>query len=243
MRLLARSLPALYLLYMRLVAATGHVTTAAVAPILEARQSGRPVALALLHQDLFCCPFLFRDLGVLTVASAGDAGDIISTILERCGFEVARGGTSSRDSRRRPVLDTLVAAIDANAGSIIAVTPDGSRGPAGAVQPGVALLASRTGAQLFCLKIHARPALYMPTWDRTMIPLPFARIRVDIDGPIEAPIPPDRRSLEACRADLEQRLHALHAAAFARAAVAPVPALTTLHAARRVRASARSRSD
>ena len=97
--------------------------------------------------------------------------DRVGAILERCGFDVLRGGTSSRASRRTPIFDDLVARIANRPGAITAVTPDGSRGPAGAVQPGIALLACRTGAELYCLKIHARPALYLPTWDRTMIPL------------------------------------------------------------------------
>jgi lysophospholipid acyltransferase (LPLAT)-like uncharacterized protein len=213
---------------MRIVAATGRIDMAGADPLLTASRQGTRVALAVLHQDLFCCPYLFRDRGIVTVASAGDAGDLIGAILERCGFDVLRGGTSSRASRRTPIFDDLVARIANRPGAITAVTPDGSRGPAGAVQPGIALLACRTGAELYCLKIHARPALYLPTWDRTMIPLPFARIELHFSEKLDAPEHPRREELEGCRLEIERRLHELHAAAFASVGRTPVPLLTAL---------------
>ncbi|TFH19615.1 MAG: DUF374 domain-containing protein [Myxococcales bacterium] len=234
-RLLAYILPTLYLLYMRIVAATGRVDTAGAQPLFAASEQGKRVVIALLHQDLFCCPYLFRDRGIVTVASAGDAGDLISAILERCGFDVLRGGTSSRASRRSPIFEELRARIAARPDAITAVTPDGSRGPAGAVQPGIAMLACRTGAELQFLKIHARPALYLPTWDRTMIPLPFARIGLHFGKTLDAPERPRRAELEACRLEIERRLHELHVAAFASVGRAPVPALIGLRARRPAR--------
>ncbi len=234
-RFLARIVPALYLLYMRIVAATGRVDITGADPLFAAGERGKNVTLALLHQDLFCCPYLFRDRGIVTVASAGDAGDLISAVLVRCGFEVLRGGTSSRASRRSPVFEELLARIAARPGTMAAVTPDGSRGPAGAVQPGIAMLACRTGAELHALKIHARPALYLPTWDRTMIPLPFARIELHFGKILEAPERPRRVELEACRLEIERRLHELHAAAFASDGRAPVPTLIGLRARRPAR--------
>ena len=222
---MARMAPGIYLLYMRLVHLTGRIDIESADDVIRTGREHGTVALALLHQDLFCCPYLFRGLGVTTVASAGDAGDIITAILEHCGFHVLRGGTSSRLSRRLAVFDELVEQTRKPERRIVAVTPDGSRGPAGAVQPGIALLASRTGARVYAAKIHASRALYMPTWDRQMIPLPFARIRLTVEGPVEAPSDPDRLELESFRVGVERSLHKLHHRAFADYGRSPIPEL------------------
>jgi lysophospholipid acyltransferase (LPLAT)-like uncharacterized protein len=225
---MARLAPSIYLFYMRLVHLTGRIDIESAEGVIRTSREHGTVALALLHQDLFCCPYLFRGLGVTTVASAGDAGDIIAAILERCGFDVLRGGTSSRLSRRLAVFDELVEQTTKPEKRIVAVTPDGSRGPAGAVQPGIALLASRTGARVYAAKIHASRALYMPTWDRQMVPLPFARIRFTVEGPVEAPANPDRSELESFRFGIERSLHELHNRAFADCGRPPIPDLRGL---------------
>jgi len=90
-------------------------------------------------------------------------------------------------------------------------------------------IAMGTAAEIYCLKIHASRALYAPTWDRTAIPLPFATVHVEIDGPIRAPAAGATRSeVEETRVEVERRLHALHARAFARWSREPIPRLTPL---------------
>ena len=230
--LVARIVPALYLAYMRLVAATGRTVRTGVTEMFEARRRGTNVVLAVLHQDVFLSPYVFRDEGIVTLANVGDAGDLISAVLERCGFEVLRGGSSRRASRRTPAVREMLARLTerARASAVIAaVTPDGSQGPAGAVKPGLVFLAMRTEAEIYCLNIHASRAVYAPTWDRTAIPLPFSTIHVELDGPIRVPKRCGRAELESTRREVERRLHALHERAFQRCGRTPVPALTPLH--------------
>jgi len=230
--LVARILPILYLAYMHLIARTGRIVRIGVEEMFEARRRGTSVVLAVLHQDLFLGPYLFRDQGIVTLANVGDAGEIITALLERCGCEVVRGGSSRRSSRRTPAVADMIARLSAGGreGAVIAaVTPDGSWGPAGAVKPGLVSIAMGTAAEIYCLKIHASRALYAPTWDRTAIPLPFATVHVEIDGPIRAPAAGATRSeVEETRVEVERRLHALHARAFARWSREPIPRLTPL---------------
>jgi lysophospholipid acyltransferase (LPLAT)-like uncharacterized protein len=231
-RLVARIAPALYLAYMRLVLATTRVVRIGMEEMLAESRRGSNIALAVLHQDIVLSGVTFRDLGIVTVANVGDAGDIIAAILERCGFAVVRGGSSTRVSRRTPVLRELLGRIRTRSGShgtIWAVTPDGSRGPAGAVKPGAAFIAMQTSSRVYCLKIHASRALYAPTWDRTAIPLPFSIITIELDGPLDVPTGATRSDLEALRAEIERRLHVLHARAFARCGREPIPRLEQLH--------------
>ena len=230
-RLAARLVPFLYLAYMRLVVATSRTVRRGVDEMLETRRRGTNVVLAVLHQGVVLSPYVFRDEGIVTLANVGDAGDLVSAVLERCGFEVLRGGSSRRASRRTPAVRDMIARLveRTREGAVIAaVTPDGSQGPAGAVKPGLVFLAMRTAAEIYCLQVHSSRSLYAPTWDRTAIPLPFSTLNVELDGPVRVPLHCSRAELERIRRDVEARLHALHARAFERCGSQPVPRLAAL---------------
>ncbi len=216
--LLSHVVVPLYRSYMALVAATSRVDLSAAAALFGARRPGAVVVCAILHQDVFALPYLLRGRRIVTFVNLSDAGQVIARILETLGFLVERGGSSTRVSRLVPVLGRLVARARAEApagGVLFAFACDGSRGPAGAVKGGTALFALRTGAAVYVAKLAARPALYLPTWDRTLVPLPFSRIRLLVEGPIALPHGPLRQTLEPLRRSIEHRLHWLHTTAFA----------------------------
>ncbi len=217
---------------MRLVAATSRIERREVDEAFDQVHRGRHIVLAVLHQDVFVAPFMFRDRAIVTPVNVGDAGELISAILGRFGFTVTRGGTSSRASRRMPgVLRAMIAKareMPPGTGAIVGFTPDGSRGPAGVTRAGVAVSAIELGAGIYCLKTHATRALYLRTWDRTMIPLPFGAIRVHVDGPILPPGAAGLAGVEALRSTVERRLHRLHQHAFETNGQRPVPVLHCL---------------
>src|SRR5437868_906087 len=203
MRIVVRAAPIVYRAWMRLVAATSRIDESAAHDLDTRRRRGERIVLLMLHQDVFAAPWFLRGLGVCGLASTGDAGDIIDAVMRSLGHRNVRGGTSGRESRRR-TLGALRAMIRygrdrADDGFIIAITPDGSIGPAGACKPGFALVALETGAQVWCIKIHAAPSLLLDTWDRTMIPLPFGRIWAHMEGPISVPADANAAVLERVR--------------------------------------------
>lgn len=218
-RLLARAAVVFYGAWMRLVEATSRIDGAAAREIDERRRRGERIILLLLHQDVFVAPWYLRGLEVCGLASRGDAGDVIDAVMCSLGHRNVRGGSSESASRRR----TLSAVRElirhgrahADRGFVIAITPDGSQGPAGACKPGFGLVALETGASIWCIEIHASPSITLRTWDRTMIPLPFGRTWARLEGPIEVPADADAKVLEDVRQRAEKTLHRLHAEAFA----------------------------
>jgi hypothetical protein len=60
-------------------------------------------------------------------------------------------------------------------GGVLAFTPDGPRGPAGIAQPGVVYFALKSGKPIIPAGIAAWPRWETRSWDRFMIPKPFAR--------------------------------------------------------------------
>lgn len=219
---------------MRLVAVTSVVDESAARELDERRRRGERIVLLMLHQDVVVAPWFLRGLEVCGLASTGDAGDIIDAVMRSLGHCNVRGGSSGRGSRHRPLV-ALRALIRhgrerAAGGFVIAITPDGSIGPAGACKPGSALVALETGASLWCIKIHASPALFVRSWDRTTIPLPFGRVWARMEGPFALPPGAGAADLEAVRLETEDSLHRLHAAVFREGGQRAVPPLAR-HAA------------
>jgi lysophospholipid acyltransferase (LPLAT)-like uncharacterized protein len=230
-RVLAGILPRLYVLYMRLVEATSTVDVRELRRVLDERKTDEHVALALLHQDVLALPWFFRDRRVKALAQKSDAGELIAAVLEHIGFLTARGGTSASRRRRNPVMQQMLRDAEDAGGGVVAITPDGSSGPAGVVRPGIAYFALRTRATVYCVKMSASRAVHAPTWDRTLIPLPFGELRVVVSSPLA---PPDPRAnvtdFERFRRKIEDDLHRLHRYAYELVGAAPVPELAHLPA-------------
>ena len=78
--------------------------------------------------------------------------------------------------------------------------------PAGVAKPGVLALARSTGSPLLPVAAAATPAWCPRSWDRLLVPLPFARVRIVYADPLS--VPADADSLEGARRQLTTRLDA-----------------------------------
>ncbi|HJU75821.1 MAG TPA: DUF374 domain-containing protein, partial [Gemmatimonadaceae bacterium] len=61
----------------------------------------------------------------------------------------------------------------------VAITPDGPRGPVHTIAPGVVYAARRANVPVIPIGVRASNAWRLNTWDRFMIPKPFARITIE----------------------------------------------------------------
>ena len=170
----------------RLLAMTWRVRVENDAELRAARASGRRVIFTLWHGELLPLLWHHRGEGIAVVISEHRDGEIIAQIAERLGYATVRGSSSRGASR---ALIGLVRAIES--GLDVAVTPDGPRGPAHVFAPGAAIAAQRTGAPLALIRATASRAWRLKSWDRFLVPKPFAQVRV-VYGPltfVEAPSP------------------------------------------------------
>ena len=97
--------------------------------------------------------------------------------------------------------------------TLLALTPDGPRGPAERVKPGVVYLASRTGYPVVPVATASRPAWVLGSWDRFRIPRPFARVVVAYGAPIAVPARVPDEEVEAWRGRIEAAIRELTAEA------------------------------
>jgi hypothetical protein len=165
-------------LVFRMLAMTWRVRPVNDEAVGAVRASGQRVIFALWHGELLPLLWAHRDENVAVVISEHRDGEIIAQIAERLGYVTVRGSTSRGGGR---ALIGLMRAI--MAGHDGAVTPDGPRGPAHVFAPGAAIASQRTGAPLVMVRAAASRAWRLKSWDRFLIPKPFAKVRVSY-GPI-----------------------------------------------------------
>ena len=132
--------------------------------------------LALLHGEQLPLLLSHRSRRTVLMVSASRDGEWLVQAAKHLGYRAIRGSTS------RKALSALLGARRAlNAGDSVAVAVDGPRGPRGIIQPGAQHLASRASVPLIAIRARASRAWHLSSWDRFMIPKPFAKIRLEYD--------------------------------------------------------------
>jgi lysophospholipid acyltransferase (LPLAT)-like uncharacterized protein len=174
----------------------------------DIRRAGRQPILALWHGRILPGIYYLRHRGIVVITSRNFDGEWIARVIERYGFETARGSTSRGGARALVQLRR-----DLAAGKPVAFTVDGPRGPARVAQAGALWLAGATGEPILPFHIETDRHWSLSSWDRTQIPKPFARAAIAFGPPIEVASNSDetvetmRRALESALQALEQRTH------------------------------------
>lgn len=137
------------------------------------RNAGQRIIFTAWHGQLL--PLLYRHRGerVAILISEHSDGEIIARIAESLGYRTVRGSTSRGAAR---ALLELARVVDE--GWDLAITPDGPRGPAKTFAPGAAIIAQRTGASVIGAAASATFRWNLRSWDRFLIPRPFAVVHV-----------------------------------------------------------------
>ncbi|HEV8238369.1 MAG TPA: lysophospholipid acyltransferase family protein [Thermoanaerobaculia bacterium] len=173
----------------------------------------RPTILAVWHHQLFLASWLIwkygvrRGLPVLVLISRSRDGTLGTAVGQLLGAEVARGSTSKGGG---PALRQLVRALAG--GRTVLVIPDGPRGPACELKPGIVALAELSGVPVLPLGISVDRGYRLRSWDRMVIPKPFARLRVLV-GEERRLGHLDAGGREAARRELQDELDRLTTAA------------------------------
>ena len=131
-----------------------------------------PVLAAFWHRNILIAAFLFRDHHYSVPVSRSHDGDLITAVLNRLGYAAPPRGSSSGGGVA--ALRTLVKRL--KAGSSVSIQTDGPRGPARVFKPGIVALARLSGIPISPIGFAASPRLSFRSWDRALLPLPFARV-------------------------------------------------------------------
>jgi lysophospholipid acyltransferase (LPLAT)-like uncharacterized protein len=173
--------------------------------------SGRAAVFTFWHnRSNFCGHFLRkrwlgagRPLGIIT--SRSQDGEIAARTARMSGLRVARGSVGGGGLSGLKALHRMVRKENV---SVLSVA-DGSRGPVYQAQAGVIVLAQTAKAPLVPISYVASSCWRLNSWDRMIVPKPFARIAVAIGKPIEYPQPMDKETQKRARLVLKETLDAL----------------------------------
>lgn len=181
----------------------------------------RPVIFCLWHDRILpACGLLLRRVvpagtDLTLVSSPSRDGELSARFMAGLGARVVRGSASRRGARALREVYQVVA----RHGSSPILIPDGPKGPAYHFKAGVVGLAQLTRAPIFLMGFAASRSWTLGTWDRMLLPKPFARIAVAVAPPREVPRELSEEEAERERALFEARLGELTRAAVA--AVSP----------------------
>lgn len=135
--------------------------------------------ILLWHEHLPACIRAFSGRGIDVLISRSRDGGWAADACARFGYRVHRG-SSSRGSMGG--LRDLARALETGSG-LAGMALDGPRGPRRMPKAGSAWLARRANAPVLPVRIDAPWAFRLKSWDRSLIPFPFAKVTVFLGEP------------------------------------------------------------
>jgi hypothetical protein len=190
----------------RLLGATLRVTEVNWAAVERLWAAGGPVVYAVWHGRMLMIPPRYagrRRFHVL--ASRSRDGELLSRFVGGFGVQAVRG-SSSRGAG--PALLALARLLRHEAAHVV-VVPDGPRGPRYVAQAGAVLLAHLGRAPIVPVGFGAAPRTELRSWDRFVVPHPFARAAFVFGDPIHVDGGADRGVMDTARQELEVALRAV----------------------------------
>jgi lysophospholipid acyltransferase (LPLAT)-like uncharacterized protein len=187
----------------RALARTWRLRVINAEPHRAIRAQGQPVIYTFWHGTMLPLLWQHRKERVAILISEHGDGEIIARIAHSLGYHSVRGSTSR--GGERAILRT---ARELEGGRDVAFTPDGPRGPRESFAPGALIVSQRTGAPVVLITVDAPRAWRLASWDRFLIPKPFARVTIAYEDPLVVEAP-DARAAAAQAPVWQERLRNL----------------------------------
>jgi lysophospholipid acyltransferase (LPLAT)-like uncharacterized protein len=163
---------------------------------------------ALWHNRLLVFPLVLRRFfpqrhGAALISASRD-GDLLADAVQRFDYDVVRGSSSRLGATAILQLTHVLAS-----GGDVVITPDGPRGPAYELGPGIIFLAQKSGAPVLPINLEYSRCWRVTSWDRFIVPWPFAKVRVLINSPHNVKSTTTPEEFEAERLALQKAMMAL----------------------------------
>ncbi|MGE0740553.1 MAG: lysophospholipid acyltransferase family protein [Hyphomonadaceae bacterium] len=141
-------------------------------------------------------------------------GGVVAHASRTVGAEVIRGSAAKRGQSKGGFEAMRAMARHIEDGGIIAMTPDGPRGPRMRAKLGTVQLAKLARAQILPLTWATSNRVVMDSWDRFVLPLPFGRGALIWGNPVDPPsADADDAEMENVRQKLEAEMNRIAAEA------------------------------
>ena len=165
-------------LIIRLLGFTWRVRRVGGEAFDEMLRRKEPFIVVFWHGEIVPVTWVHRHRGIAPLISRHADGEIIARIVEGLGYRTVRGSTT-----RGGVRALMETAQRVNEGVTVGFTPDGPRGPRHVFAPGALIVAQRTGRPIVALGATASRAWRLRSWDRHLVPKPFATVTIRYSEP------------------------------------------------------------
>jgi lysophospholipid acyltransferase (LPLAT)-like uncharacterized protein len=165
-------------------------------------ESGGKAVYATWHQRMSYHARHFARRDVTLLISQSRDGEYGARVARWLGFRSVRGSSTRGGAA---ALRQLIKGVRAHA--FAGVFADGPRGPARVAKMGALVMARASASPLIPVAWGADRCWILHTWDRYLIPKPFARVVVYYAEPIRVPPSAKKETLEDFRRLLEGRLN------------------------------------
>ncbi len=152
--------------------------------VTKVLDSNKTVIVAVWHNELLALSSYgyAQKLPYVTIASDSNDGQIITDMLVRIGYKVARG-SSSRGGLKAMLSMTRIMKKE---GRIGIITVDGPKGPRHKLKQGILAIAQRTDSLIIPMRGYLeKPKVFEKSWDKFELPKPFGRCKVFMGEPIQ----------------------------------------------------------
>ncbi|TGN17175.1 lysophospholipid acyltransferase family protein [Leptospira idonii] len=176
-------LPLVAVFLQRLVGLTSSIRVLGDESYNSLVKNKSPLILSIWHTNVLYSPYLHRGKNVAVLISESKDGDFINEVVHRFGNTSIRGSSSKGGSK---ALKAMI--LHLKKGFSAAFTPDGPRGPALIVQPGLIAAAQVTQAPIVPFHYEcSRQWILEKAWDKHRVPKPFTTFVVCYGNPIYIP--------------------------------------------------------
>jgi lysophospholipid acyltransferase (LPLAT)-like uncharacterized protein len=166
-------------------------------------RSGGKAVYCSWHQRLVFHPYYLSKRGVTVMVSQSRDGEYAARLINSLGLGDVRGSSTNGGVGALKELTQLVKDGVTNGGMVV----DGPLGPARVAKMGAVAIARNSGVPLMPIMWGTDRCWVFNSWDRFIIPKPFARIIYCHSEPIWVPLSAEGEELEGYRQQLEDRLN------------------------------------
>ena len=162
------------------------------------------------HGRMAMIPFMWRwpHKKIVALISGHSDGMMVARTFERLNVDYVTGSTNRGGVR---AFKTLMGVLERQ--DVVAIIPDGPRGPAKKLSGGIIHLAKHSGQPIIPLAYAVSRFITFKSWDRFQFPLPFSRGVFIYGDIISVPSECGLEEMEIYRLKVEQALTALEAEA------------------------------
>lgn len=167
----------------KLLASTWRVRIVNAAARDERDAQGKLAVYSFWHQNILAAVGTHAGFPVRVLVSLHRDGETIAQLAERLGCKTIRGSSSAGGSAALRAMAELAEETTDGLG----FTPDGPRGPAHSIAPGVLVLAATSRRPIVASGFACSRFWQARSWDRMLLPKPFAKLVIAFE---RLPAPP-----------------------------------------------------